>query len=530
MQRRRRGDRRRSSPSSTASTRASTATGACAASSTASIFGDDLYEAMRKVKALFDPHGRLNPGVMVDAPPMTEDLRDPALPPAAAARDPAVLRRARRHARRGRPLPAHRRLPQDRQRRDVPLLHGHARGGARDARARERARQGALLARPEGRAGRRAPARDPRPLPRVQGVQERVPAERRHGDDEERVPLPLPGRPRRPAALAAVRRDPARSTGSAPRPRRSRTCPRACPPLRALLERTAGHRPPAPAAALRARDARALAPHARAARSRATRGERRVPRRLLHHLHRAGVGRAAIELLEAAGWRVRLESGGCCGRASISKGLLDQARGMAADGRPAGAGGRARRADRRLRAVLPAHAPRGAPRACCPATRARRRWRARRGSSTSCWSRRSTTARCASTRPRRSAGGGSSSTATATRRRSPAPRRPSRCCERIPGARGGRARRRLLRDGRLVRVRGRALRPVDADRRVAPVPGAAGSGRRGRWSPRPACPAASRSRTASGGGRAIPSSWSRGGAAGNQLGGGCPTSFCPSSS
>jgi Fe-S oxidoreductase len=42
------------------------------------------------------------------------------------------------------------------------------------------------------------------------------------------------------------------------------------------------------------------------------------------------IGRAAIELLEAAGWRVRLESAGCCGRSSISKGLLDRARGMAA--------------------------------------------------------------------------------------------------------------------------------------------------------------------------------------------------------
>jgi Fe-S oxidoreductase len=42
------------------------------------------------------------------------------------------------------------------------------------------------------------------------------------------------------------------------------------------------------------------------------------------------VGRAAIELLEAAGYAVRLDSAGCCGRASISKGMLDQARGMAA--------------------------------------------------------------------------------------------------------------------------------------------------------------------------------------------------------
>ena len=46
------------------------------------VFGDDLYEAMRKVKALFDPDGRLNPGVMVDAAPITTNLRDPALPPA----------------------------------------------------------------------------------------------------------------------------------------------------------------------------------------------------------------------------------------------------------------------------------------------------------------------------------------------------------------------------------------------------------------------------------------------------------------
>jgi Fe-S oxidoreductase len=42
-----------------------------------------------------------------------------------------------------------------------------------------------------------------------------------------------------------------------------------------------------------------------------------------------GVGRAAIELLDPAGYDVRLESGGCCGRASISKGLLDDARAKA---------------------------------------------------------------------------------------------------------------------------------------------------------------------------------------------------------
>ncbi len=146
------------------------------------VFGDDLYEAMRRVKALFDPDGRLNPGVMVDAAPITDDLRDPALPPPGPLTDsPGV---PGRDARGSRPLPADRRLPQDRHGRHVPVLHGHARGGARHPRPRERARQGALAARPARRAGRRAPARDPRPLPRVQGVQERVPAERRHGLDE----------------------------------------------------------------------------------------------------------------------------------------------------------------------------------------------------------------------------------------------------------------------------------------------------------------------------------------------------------
>jgi Fe-S oxidoreductase len=38
------------------------------------------------------------------------------------------------------------------------------------------------------------------------------------------------------------------------------------------------------------------------------------------------VGQAAIELLERAGYEVRLAADGCCGRSSLSKGLLDDAR------------------------------------------------------------------------------------------------------------------------------------------------------------------------------------------------------------
>ena len=39
------------------------------------LFGDTLYEAFREVKHAFDPEGLMNPGKIIDAPPLTEDLR-----------------------------------------------------------------------------------------------------------------------------------------------------------------------------------------------------------------------------------------------------------------------------------------------------------------------------------------------------------------------------------------------------------------------------------------------------------------------
>jgi FAD/FMN-containing dehydrogenase/Fe-S oxidoreductase len=44
------------------------------------LFGDDLYEAMRELKRVFDPDNRLNPGKKVDSPSMTDSLREPSLP------------------------------------------------------------------------------------------------------------------------------------------------------------------------------------------------------------------------------------------------------------------------------------------------------------------------------------------------------------------------------------------------------------------------------------------------------------------
>ncbi len=39
------------------------------------MFGPELYKAFREVKAAFDPDGIMNPGKIVDAPPMTQNLR-----------------------------------------------------------------------------------------------------------------------------------------------------------------------------------------------------------------------------------------------------------------------------------------------------------------------------------------------------------------------------------------------------------------------------------------------------------------------
>ena len=114
------------------------------------IFGAELYGAMRKVKALFDPDGRLNPGVMVDAGPLTEHLRD------AGCRAPRPLVTHLDFGEGGMHAAADRcqRIGACRKTGsgvDVPLLHGHARGGARHARARQRARQGPERARPAAR-------------------------------------------------------------------------------------------------------------------------------------------------------------------------------------------------------------------------------------------------------------------------------------------------------------------------------------------------------------------------------------------
>ena len=291
--------RRRWWRSSTASTPASTATAASAARSTRACSATSSTRRCARSSALFDPDGRLNPGVMVDAAPMTAHLRDPALPPAPPLRTPLRVRRGRDA--RAPPTAASASAPAARPASGVMCPsymatreEEHATRGRANALVKALSRAG-----PARRAGRRAAARDPRPLPRVQGVQERVPAERRHGDDEGRVPLALPGaaRHRRCARGCSARSGALNRLGAATAPLSQPARCRA-----ALLERAAGIDRRAAAPALRARDAAALGPRARAA-ARGSRGDVVFLADSFTTFTEPAIGRAAIELLEAAGWR-----------------------------------------------------------------------------------------------------------------------------------------------------------------------------------------------------------------------------------
>jgi len=149
------------------------------------MIGEANYRLCCAVKDLFDGANIFNPGNDGHGVALLAGVAD--------ARDRDLLRLEPR-PRRGpcrRALQRHRRVQEDRQRADVPELHGHARGEGLDAGAGQRAArvpdsldQGQPL-RPPGDQGR------PRPVPVVQGLQERVPGRRRHGEAEGGVPAAL---------------------------------------------------------------------------------------------------------------------------------------------------------------------------------------------------------------------------------------------------------------------------------------------------------------------------------------------------
>ncbi|MEX2285265.1 MAG: FAD-linked oxidase C-terminal domain-containing protein, partial [Gemmatimonadota bacterium] len=295
------------------------------------LFGDALYGAMRGVKRLFDPHGRLNPGKKVDAPAMTEHLREPALPIPVK-------------------LTTHFEFAEG--------MHGHANRCARIGACRKSADSGTMCpsfmaTRDEqhstrGRANalvKALSAPDPRAALGDQRLHEILDLCLECKACKRECPLSIDmaalkaetlahhyerhGVPLRARAFGNIRR--LNRIGSAFAPWSNWLA--GLPPARALVRAIGIEvRRPLPvfqrrtlAKWFRSRQRTPLAvPRANA--DRKARGPVVFLADSFTSYTEPWIGRAAIELLEHAGWDVQLASDVCCGRALISKGLLRQAK------------------------------------------------------------------------------------------------------------------------------------------------------------------------------------------------------------
>jgi len=300
------------------------------------VFGDELYAAMQEVKRLFDPENLMNPGKIVDAPAMTDHLRD-ALQPSQAGQpgQPEPATRLRFDAHGGMRGAADRCM-------NIGLCRKTSAGvmcpsymATRDEEHSTRGRANALLhalSMPDPRAA--------------------LGSERLHGildlcleckACQSECPLGVDMAALKTEALAAYHDQhgtPLRSRVFGSIRALNRLGSAAYP----LSNLAAGWRP-ARLAAERWLGISAARPLPTFQRENLYRWFRRRPapptqgtsqREVIFladsftTFTEPAVGRAAIELLELAGWRVRFEDAHCCGRASLSKGLADRARRMAA--------------------------------------------------------------------------------------------------------------------------------------------------------------------------------------------------------
>ncbi|TQM38989.1 FAD-binding and (Fe-S)-binding domain-containing protein [Pseudonocardia cypriaca] len=307
------------------------------------LFGDELYEAMRRVKGIFDPEGRMNPGKIVDAPSMTDNLREPALPPAGPLTtmlDFTVVAGGQ-HGMRG---------AADRcmniglcRKDDVGVMCPSYMATHREEDA-TRGRANALvkaLSEPDP-----STALGDERLHEVldlclmcKACKSECPlsvdmatlkAEALHHKHETK------GIPLRSRVFAGIRGLNRLGAASAP----MANLPNRVPALRKLMARAIGIAPERPLPVF-AQETLLTWFHGRGRQQShfhdATRQQShfadtgsRGPLTFLGDSFTSftepAIGIAAIELLERAGWDVRLESNGCCGRAAFSKGMLDQAK------------------------------------------------------------------------------------------------------------------------------------------------------------------------------------------------------------
>ncbi|MFK0248782.1 FAD-binding and (Fe-S)-binding domain-containing protein [Amycolatopsis azurea] len=290
------------------------------------IFGDELYEAMRQVKKLFDPAGTMNPGKIVDAPPMTENLRDrDALPPAPPLRtmlsfeviggggmrdaaDRCMNIGLCRKTTGGVMCPSY----------QVTLQEEHSTRGRANALVK-------ALSEPDPKAAlggerlneildlclmcKACKSECPMSVDMAS-----LKAETLHQHHEEH------GTPLRSRIFGSIRF--LNRLGSATAPLSN--VPGRIGPLRKLMERAVGIKAERPLPKfvrdnlVRWNRRRATVP--------GTAGTVNWLADSFTTFTEPQIGKAAIELLESAGWAVELASGGCCGRSSLSKGLLDDAK------------------------------------------------------------------------------------------------------------------------------------------------------------------------------------------------------------
>jgi Fe-S oxidoreductase len=294
------------------------------------LFGDELYEVLRQVKGIWDPDGRMNPGKIVDAPAMLTHLREPQLP-----QHPVELQTRLRFAHeRGMYGAADRcqRIGVCRKTDSGVMCPSYM--ATLDEQHSTRGRAMALvkaLSSPDPKAElgdeRLHEALDlcleckacVSECPLTVDMASLKSEALSHYYDLHGTPLrarvfgAIRGLNRLGAATAPLSNLPGRSAG-----------------LRALAERAVGidRRRPLP------RFERDTLPRWFARRSTpavpAPMGELVLLADSFTSFTEAAIGRAAVELLERAGYRVRVEARGCCGRPALSKGLLDRARRQAA--------------------------------------------------------------------------------------------------------------------------------------------------------------------------------------------------------
>ncbi|PRX97286.1 FAD-binding and (Fe-S)-binding domain-containing protein [Allonocardiopsis opalescens] len=294
------------------------------------IYGERLYEAMRRVKRVFDPGNGLNPGKIVDAPAMTEHLRDAALPPA-----PPLVTRLDFEVVGGMRGAADRCM-------NIGLCRKHTSGAmcpsyiaTRNEEDSTRGRANALvkaLSEPDPATALAddrlhevldlclmcKACKSECPLGVDMAALKTEALARRH--DVRGVPL----RSRIFGSIRTLNR-----LGAAAAPLSN--VPLRLGPVRRLMRRLAGITDARPLPAFARRTLVGWFRRRRPAARPAPVGTVTFLADSFTTYTEPEVGRAAIELLELAGWRVVLASSGCCGRSSLSKGLVDDARSKARD-------------------------------------------------------------------------------------------------------------------------------------------------------------------------------------------------------